>query len=81
MGLEFARQLTAREATRQFGTTSARRGCSNLSPPRDGVPRMQKLRTPLVAAQGYQRFPLSRPVVGQNIALDAVPAYRASMPT
>ena len=34
---------------------------------------------PLVGAQGYQRFPLSKPVVGQNIALGAVPAYRASV--
>ena len=32
----------------------------------------------MVGAQGYQRFPLSKPVVGRNIALDAVPAYRAS---
>ena len=43
---------------------------------RGGVPRMQKL-----GDQGYQRFPLSKPVVGQNIALHAVPVYRASMPT
>ena len=43
-----------------------------------GVPQMQKLRAPLVGAQGYQRFPLSRPVVGLDIALDAVTAYRAS---
>ena len=47
------------------------------SPPR-GVPRMHKLRAPLVEAQGYQRFPLSEPVVGRNVALHAVPAYRAS---
>ena len=33
---------------------------------------------PLVGAQGYQRFHLSEPVVGQNLALHAVPAYRAS---
>ena len=43
--------------------------------------RMQKLRALLVGAQGYHKFPLSKPVVGQNIALDAVPAYRASIPT
>ena len=46
---------------------------------------MQKLSAPLVGAQGialeqencliYQRFPLSKPVVGRNIVLDAVPAY------
>jgi hypothetical protein len=47
----------------------------------DGVPRMKKLRAPLMRAQGYQRFPLSKPAVGQNIALDAVSAYRASIPT
>ena len=29
---------------------------------------------PLVGAQGYQRFPQSKPVVGQNIALHAAPA-------
>ena len=28
-------------------------------------------------AQGYQRFPVSKPVVAQNIASHAVPAYRA----
>ena len=46
-------------------------------PPCGGVPRMQKLNTQLGGAQGYQRFPLA----SQNIALDAVPAYRASFPT
>ena len=47
-----------------------------------GVRRMQKLKTLLVGAQGYEMFLLSiLSVVGQNIALDAVPAYRASMPT
>ena len=54
--------------------------------PRGGEPRMQKLRPPppphpvthLVGAQGYQRFPLSKPVIGQTIALHAVCAYRAS---
>ena len=39
-----------------------------LTPPdtcnRSGVLRMQKLRTPLVGAQGYQRFPLFKPGVG-----------------
>ena len=33
------------------------------------------------AHNGYQRFPRCEPVEGQNIALGAVPAYRASMPT
>ena len=32
-----------------------------------------------MGAQGYQRFPISKPVVGQNIALGAVPAFRASI--
>ena len=36
---------------------------------------------PLMEAQGYQRLPLSKYVLGQNIALDAVPAYRAYVPT
>ena len=44
---------------------------------------MQKLKppspSPLVGAQGYQRLPLSKHVVGQNVALDAVPAYMASL--
>ena len=40
--------------------------------------QMQKLRAALVGAQNYQRFPLSEPVVGQNIALHAVSAYRVS---
>ena len=31
--------------------------------------------TPLVGAQGYHRFPLSKPVVGPNIALHTMPAY------
>ena len=30
---------------------------------------MQKLRATLVGAQGYPRFPLSKPVIGLNIAL------------
>ena len=34
---------------------------------RGGVPRMQKLKAPLMGAQGYQRFPLSKHVVDQNI--------------
>ena len=42
--------------------------------------RMQKLKAPLVGAQGYQWFPLSKHVVGQKISLDAVPAYTASIP-
>ena len=33
---------------------------------------------PLVGAHGYHRFPLSKPVVGPNIALHAVSAYRAT---
>ena len=33
------------------------------------VPWMQKLRIPLVGVEGYQRFPLDKPVLGQNIAL------------
>ena len=41
---------------------------------RAGVPRMPKLQVPLLGAQGYQRFPFSKPVVGHNIAVDAVPA-------
>ena len=43
-----------------------------------GVPRMQKFGAHLVGAQGYQRFPLSKSMVGQNIAVHAVPAYMAS---
>ena len=39
---------------------------------------MQKFKTPLVGAQVYQRFPLSKPVVGQNVALRAVLACRAA---
>ena len=39
---------------------------------------MQKLRADLVGAQGYQRLPLSKPVVGRNVVVHAVPAYRAS---
>ena len=45
---------------------------------------MQKLRAPLVGTQGYQRFlflSLYELVVGQSIASDAVPAYRAPRPT
>ena len=32
------------------------------------------LRSSLVGAQGYQKFPLSKPGAGQSIALHAVPA-------
>ena len=42
---------------------------------------MQKLKASVVGAQGYQRFPLSKPVAGQNMAVGAVPAYRASIIT
>ena len=72
------------EATKQFRTTSARQGCSNLPthPTPAGYPRIQKsppTYTPLVGAQGYPRFPLSKPVmVSLNIALHAVSAYGAS---
>ena len=61
--------------TKQFGITSARRGCSDLSPMRWGTTDAKSKGLP---AQGYQRFPLSKPVVGLNIASHAVPAYRAS---
>ena len=43
-----------------------------------GVPRMQKLRGPLLGAQGYQRLPLSKSAVGPNIALHPVPAFTVS---
>ena len=46
--------------------------------PRGGIPRTQKLRYPLVVAQGCIKFSLSKPGVGQNIALHAVPADRTS---
>ena len=36
-------------------------------PRRGGVQRMQKLNVILVGGQGYQRFPVSKPVVGRNI--------------
>ena len=35
----------------------------------------------MVRAQGYSRFPLSKPVVGPNIAMHAVPAYSSSILT
>ena len=37
------------------------------SSPCGGVPRTQKLKSPLVEAQGYQRFLPVQPGVGQNI--------------
>ena len=37
-----------------------------------------EIKGPLVGAQGYQRFPLSKPAVGWNVGLHAVPVYRAS---
>ena len=76
----------SQEVTKQFRTTFARRGFSNLSPPHPTVVGycawMLKLRAPLVGAQGYQRFPISKPTCTSRseyyIALHAVPAYRAS---
>ena len=47
-----------------------------MSYSRGGVLWTQKLRTPLVGAQAYQSFLLYK--VGQNIALHAAPADRAS---
>ena len=71
--------------------TDADTSCSSLwivmclSVPTHGeVPWTQKLPPPLrtrMGAQGYQRFPLSKPVAGQNIALHATPADRASVPS
>ena len=46
-----------------------------------GTANAEKLSAPLVGAQGYQTSPLSKPVVGRNIALHAVAAYRAFIPT
>ena len=64
---------------KQFGTISGRRGCSNLSPPRDGVMRMEKVRAPWWEPMpGLSKDAISMPVVGPNIALYAVPAHRAS---
>ena len=40
--------------------------------------QMQKLRVPVVGAEGCQRIPLSKPVVGSNIDLHALSAYKAS---
>ena len=54
---------------------------ATLLPPYFKRTRMQKLKARLVGAQGYQIFPLSKPVVGPNIALTAVPAYMAYTPT
>ena len=45
---------------------------------RGGVPRTQKLRSPTMGAQAYQRFRLLSPGVGQNIALLTSPAARTS---
>ena len=43
-----------------------------------GTPRMQKLRSPLRGAQGYQRFPISKLGVGQKIAFHATLVDRTS---
>ena len=74
-------ELFATTLKLEFSQMLSKRHFSNLCqlPPRCGVPQMHKLRIPLVGAQGYQRFPLSKPVVGQNIAVEVVPAFRASM--
>ena len=81
MGLEFSPTTHCTCHKRRLSSLGppplTRRGCSNLSPPHGGVPWMQKLKASLVGAQSYQRFPFSKPVVGQNIALHA---YRASIP-
>ena len=45
---------------------------------RRGVSQTQKFRTPLVGAQCYEGFLLSKTVVDQNMALYAVPADMAS---
>ena len=79
--------------TRTFvKSTCCKRWLSSLGPPpqgegvqicpphplHGGVPWVQKWRVSLMGVQGYQRFPLFKPVVGHNIALHTVPAYRAS---
>ena len=52
--------------------------------PRGWVPQKKKKKNPPpppppppTCQKGYQKFPLSKLVVGQYIALHAVPAYRA----
>ena len=85
MGLEFARRLTARVLKPLKATTAAwdhlRMARVFTSAPRWSTADAEiKCPPPLlpVGAQGYQTFPLYKPVVGRNIALRAVPAYRAS---
>ena len=47
--------------------------------PRWGTADAEAKGPSLMGVQGYQRFPLSKPVVGQNVALNAVPALSVSL--
>ena len=65
--------LMPEEATKQFGTTSSSqvRVFQYVPTPRWGTAdQTHTLKDPLVGTQGYQRFPLSQPVVGRNIVLE-----------
>ena len=84
-GLFSRSQLSFKQISKSFLLNRSRL-CSSTSSftphcswkgPRSWVLRTQKLRDPLVGAQGYKRFPLFKPDVGHDIALDAMPAYRA----
>ena len=66
--------------TKQIGTTSASqaRVLKSLPTLLWGIAGAE-IKATLVGSQGYQRFPLVKLGVGQYIALDAVPACRASI--
>ena len=73
--VEYARRLTARVVKGRPPPLRKVR-CSNLSPSRWGTADAE-MKPPLplvVGALACQRFPLSKPVAGQNAALHAVPA-------
>ena len=76
-----ARNVQADMEPLRWGTADAEITAPPPSPP--APPPSPPAPTPLlVGGKGYQKFPLSEPVVGQNIALvAAVPAYRAAIST
>ena len=78
MGLEHVGRLTARVVKRRLSSfwdhLRKARVCSILHPPPSARYRGCRNYVPPSPPSGYQRFPLSKPVVGRDVALHGVPA-------
>ena len=71
--VKYARRLPARVVNGDWAVWDHLRNAKVFKSVRDA-----KIKGPLVGTQGHESSPLSRPVVGLNIALHVLPADRAS---